>query len=125
NPSSSGRLAVRQCGMKLGSRARGGNTGRKPSRPERSYVGLIGPTKPCEWNRAQSAMFEQVELCTCCALRGYGRSVLRMTGAFVMSIFKKYGFAWVTIGFLIISLVGHWVFGWLAYVDDATTHQTP
>lgn len=42
-----------------------------------------------------------------------------------MSIFKKYGFAWVTIGFLIISLVGHWVFGWLAYVDDATTHQTP
>lgn len=35
-----------------------------------------------------------------------------------MSIFKKYGFAWVTLGFLLVSLVGHWLFGWFAYVDD-------
>ena len=31
---------------------------------------------------------------------------------------RKYGFAWVTLGFLAISLVGHWVFGWFAYVDE-------
>jgi hypothetical protein len=35
-----------------------------------------------------------------------------------MGILKKYGFAWVTLGFLAISLVGHWVFGWLAYVNE-------
>ena len=34
------------------------------------------------------------------------------------SVFKKYGFAWVTLGFLAISLVGHWLFGWFAYVDE-------
>ena len=28
-----------------------------------------------------------------------------------MGILKKYGFAWVTLGFLAISLVGHWLFG--------------
>jgi hypothetical protein len=34
------------------------------------------------------------------------------------SVLKKYGFAWVTLGFLVISLIGHWLFGWLAYVDE-------
>ena len=35
-----------------------------------------------------------------------------------MSVLKKFGFAWVTLGFLLISLVGHWLFGWFAYVDE-------
>ena len=35
-----------------------------------------------------------------------------------MGLFKKYGFAWVTLGFLVISLVGHWLFGWYAYADE-------
>ncbi|MDB5542189.1 MAG: hypothetical protein JWQ89_3916 [Devosia sp.] len=42
-----------------------------------------------------------------------------------MSLFKKYGFAWVTLGFLVISLIGHWVFGWFAYVDEQMTHGAP
>ena len=42
-----------------------------------------------------------------------------------MSIFKKYGFAWVTLGFLVVSLVGHWVFGWFAYVDDQNALHAP
>ena len=42
-----------------------------------------------------------------------------------MSNLKKYGFAWVTLGFLVISLVGHWVFGWFAYVDEQQAHQLP
>ena len=39
-----------------------------------------------------------------------------------MSMAKKYGFAWVTLGFLVVSLIGHWVFGWFAYVDDQQLH---
>ena len=35
-----------------------------------------------------------------------------------MGTLKKYGFAWVTLGFLVVSLVGHWLFGWFAYVND-------
>lgn len=38
-----------------------------------------------------------------------------------MSPLKKYGFAWVTLGFLVISLIGHWVFGWFAYADEQRT----
>lgn len=42
-----------------------------------------------------------------------------------MSVWKKYGFAWVTLGFLAISLVGHWLFGWLAYVAEQQQHNAP
>ncbi|HWA19961.1 MAG TPA: DUF6766 family protein [Devosia sp.] len=42
-----------------------------------------------------------------------------------MSLFKKYGFAWVTLGFLIISLAGHWVFGWVAFVNEQTAQGSP
>ena len=39
---------------------------------------------------------------------------------------KKYGFAWATGAFFLVSLVGHWVFGWFAHVSDATEHlQAP
>ena len=40
-----------------------------------------------------------------------------------MSIWKKFGFAWVTLGFFLFSLLGHWLFGWFAYVDEQQTHQ--
>jgi hypothetical protein len=40
-----------------------------------------------------------------------------------MLVWKKYGFAWVTLGFLAVSLVGHWLFGWFAYVDEQQTHN--
>ena len=42
-----------------------------------------------------------------------------------MSLMKKYSFAWVTIGFLVLSLVGHWVFGWFAYVNEQAMHAAP
>lgn len=32
--------------------------------------------------------------------------------------FGRYGFFWFTGGFFAISLIGHWVFGWFAYVDE-------
>lgn len=42
-----------------------------------------------------------------------------------MSPIKKFGFAWVTLGFLALSLVGHWLFGWFAYVDEQQLHDAP
>ncbi|HHY50669.1 MAG TPA: hypothetical protein GYA10_13075 [Alphaproteobacteria bacterium] len=39
-----------------------------------------------------------------------------------MSPIKKYGFAWVTLGFLLISIVGHWLFGWFAFVAEQQEH---
>jgi hypothetical protein len=41
------------------------------------------------------------------------------------SIWKNYGFAWVTGGFFLVSLVGHWVFGWFAYVSQQEAHHLP
>ena len=41
-------------------------------------------------------------------------------------IFKKYGYALLTLGFFLVSLFLHWYFGWKAFVDDAAAHgQAP
>lgn len=34
------------------------------------------------------------------------------------SVWRAYSYAWITLGFFIISLVGHWVFGWFAYLGE-------
>jgi hypothetical protein len=31
---------------------------------------------------------------------------------------KKYGYLWMTLGLFLISLVGHWIAAWFAYVDE-------
>ena len=31
----------------------------------------------------------------------------------------------MTLGFLLISLLGHWVFGWFAYADEQQLHDVP
>ena len=41
------------------------------------------------------------------------------------SVLKGYGYAWVTLGFFLISLVGHWLFGWFAYVSEQQAHAQP
>jgi hypothetical protein len=41
------------------------------------------------------------------------------------SIFTRYGFAWVTTALFIITLTGHWIFGWFAYVDEQRALQQP
>jgi hypothetical protein len=38
------------------------------------------------------------------------------------SIWKRYGFAWVTGALFLITLSGHWIFGWFAYVQDQQEH---
>lgn len=36
----------------------------------------------------------------------------------------RYGFLWVTLGLFAISLAGHWIFGWFAYVEEAREHHS-
>jgi hypothetical protein len=38
------------------------------------------------------------------------------------AIFTRYGFAWVTVAFFLITLSGHWFVGWLAYVQEQHDH---
>ena len=39
---------------------------------------------------------------------------------------KKYGYAWITLGFFLGSFLLHWYFGWEAYLDEAAEHgQSP
>ena len=38
------------------------------------------------------------------------------------SIWSRYGFAWVTLALFLITLTGHWIFGWFAYVQDQQDH---
>ena len=39
-----------------------------------------------------------------------------------VSRLQAYDFAWVTGGFFVISLIGHWLFGWFAYVSEQSVH---
>src|SRR4028118_2325306 len=39
---------------------------------------------------------------------------------------RKYAYAWITLGFFLVSLLLHWFFGWRAFVGDAEQHgQAP
>lgn len=37
-------------------------------------------------------------------------------------MFKRYAYAWITLAFFAVSFGLHWLFGWLAYVDEARQH---
>lgn len=38
------------------------------------------------------------------------------------SVWKAYGYAWITLGLFLFTLAGHWVFAWFSYVDDQRAH---
>ena len=42
-----------------------------------------------------------------------------------MSIWKSYGYAWVTLILFLGAFIGHWSFGWFAYVDQQLQHGAP
>jgi hypothetical protein len=42
-----------------------------------------------------------------------------------MTIWKKYGYFWATLGLFLFSLIGHWVFGWEAYTQEQYDHNQP
>jgi hypothetical protein len=37
----------------------------------------------------------------------------------------RYGYAWITLGFFVFSLVGHWLFAWFAYTSEQIAHNQP
>lgn len=38
---------------------------------------------------------------------------------------KNYGYLWLTLFFFVFSICGHWIFGWLTYVEEQTAHHQP
>jgi hypothetical protein len=38
------------------------------------------------------------------------------------TIWSKYGYFWVTLALFVASLVGHWTFGWYAFVTEQQQH---
>lgn len=36
---------------------------------------------------------------------------------------KRYAYAWITAAFFIVAIALHWIFGWLAFVDESTQHD--
>ena len=42
-----------------------------------------------------------------------------------LNLMNKYGYVWVTLAFFLLSLAGHWIFGWLAYADEQLAHGQP
>lgn len=38
---------------------------------------------------------------------------------------KKYAYAWLTGLFFFVSIVGHWLFGWFAFVDEQEALRQP
>ncbi len=41
------------------------------------------------------------------------------------SLFRRYSYAWITLAFFGISILGHWYFGWKAFVDEQRAHNQP
>lgn len=41
------------------------------------------------------------------------------------SVWNKYSYLWVTAGFFLISLIGHWVFAWSSFVEEQNAHNQP
>ena len=38
-------------------------------------------------------------------------------------ILKNYSFLWVTLVLFVGSMIGHWTFGWFAYIHEQESHQ--
>jgi hypothetical protein len=41
------------------------------------------------------------------------------------SIWRSYSYAWITLAFFILTLAGHWIFGWFAFMDEQLQHAQP
>jgi len=41
------------------------------------------------------------------------------------SIWRRYAYAWITAAFFFITIAGHWIFGWFAYVDQQRQQGAP
>jgi hypothetical protein len=41
------------------------------------------------------------------------------------SALKRYSYAWITLGLFLFSILGHWIFGWFAYIDEQRALSQP
>ncbi|MCJ9673202.1 MULTISPECIES: DUF6766 family protein [unclassified Neorhizobium] len=41
------------------------------------------------------------------------------------SLWRAYSYAWITLAFFAFSLIGHWLFGWFAFVQEQAEHGQP
>ncbi len=52
-------------------------------------------------------------------------SSFQNSSARLESLMKRYAYAWITLAFFLVSIVGHWIFGWYAFVDDQKALHQP
>ncbi|TWG94105.1 hypothetical protein L598_003900000140 [Mesorhizobium sp. J18] len=38
------------------------------------------------------------------------------------SLWRAYKYGWITLALFVFSLIGHWLFGWFAFVQEQTEH---
>lgn len=38
---------------------------------------------------------------------------------------RRYSYGWLTVGFFLVSILGHWIFGWFAFVDEQKSFGHP
>jgi hypothetical protein len=43
----------------------------------------------------------------------------------IQSRWKRYSYAWLTLGLFAFSILGHWIFGWYAYVNEQQALSQP
>lgn len=41
------------------------------------------------------------------------------------TVWRRYGYTWVTGALFLITLSGHWLFGWFAYANEQQAHNRP
>jgi hypothetical protein len=41
------------------------------------------------------------------------------------TVFEKYGYLWITFAFFVLSIVGHWILAWFAYVNEQQSLGQP
>ena len=41
------------------------------------------------------------------------------------TLWSRYNFVWITALFFLISLAGHWIFAWYAFVEEQQAHGEP
>lgn len=41
------------------------------------------------------------------------------------SIWRAYSYAWITAAFFLLTVLGHWVFGWFSFVNEQVEHGQP
>jgi len=41
------------------------------------------------------------------------------------SVWKDYSYGWITLALFLLTLTGHWIFGWFAYVSEQAAHGQP